>query len=458
VDDFNLVDGWWVVDPNATSIARGAKAPTIDYGPQIFPPKTYFDPELAVREREQFWPKTWTSAGRTQDVQNIGDYFTYELGSESFLIVRTSEQEVKAFFNVCPHRGNRIAHNDCGHVKKFTCSFHAWEFGLDGNLQKITDEELFDPKVIADRPGLKEIRCELWGGFVFINMNLEAEPLLQFLDCIPEHLAPYDLDNYRIFKEVEIEFNSNWKTAVDAFIEIYHVHSLHPELLAVAEEKKVQHDLFPNGHSRSIVPEGLVSHRVRDRPKDLNLALGSMLRQFNVDPNDYTGPADNVREFLIGAKRKWAAENGLDWSEIGDQQLNDLWSYFVFPNMTINILEPTLIIQRWIPHPTDPLKCRYVVQTLFPIVKDPTTPLLDITNQATENELVVFDPNERPERIRNPTINELGYVLNQDVEQLRQQQQGLMSRAFAGMRFSKQEARIPHYWAEMNRYLSGEKG
>ena len=73
-----------------------------------------------------------------------------------------------------------------------------------------------------------------WGGFVFINMNTHAEPLAKFLDVIPEHLAPYNLEKFRVFKDYEIEFNTNWKTAVDAFIEIYHVHSLHPELLALA--------------------------------------------------------------------------------------------------------------------------------------------------------------------------------------------------------------------------------
>ena len=457
MDNFCFIDGNWVVDPSATSVARGAKAPPVDYDVAIKSPKSYYDPELAKVEEERLWPRLWTMAGRVQDAENVGDYFTFEQGPESFLIVRESEEEIKAYYNVCPHRGNRIAHNEFGTASKFTCSFHSWEFGLDGSLQKITDEELFDKRVICDRPGLKPVRCETWGGFVFINMDPDAKPLLDYLDCIPEHLAPYHLEGYRLFKDVEIEFNTNWKTAVDAFIEVYHVHSLHSELEALAETKKCQHDLFPNGHSRSLIPECLVSHRVDPRPTEVNEALKMMMRQIDVDPADYVGPADNIREFMIKAKRKWGEDNGVDLSEFTDAQLNDLWSYFIFPNMTLNMTESVCIVQRWIPHPTDPLKCRYSVQTMFPRLKDPSKPMLDITNQATDDQFVVMDPDHRPERVKTDNGMDLGYVLNQDIEQLQQQQRGLRSRSFDGMRFSSQESRIPHYWAEMQRYLDGTK-
>jgi carnitine monooxygenase subunit len=231
---------------------------------------------------------------------------------------------------------------------------------------------------------------------------------------------------------------------------------MHPELLVLAEEKKAQHDLFANGHSRSIVPEGLVSSRITDRPSEFNPALKTMLRQYGVDPASYNGPLDNVREFLIGPKRRWAKENGLDFDGLSDQQLKDLWSYSVFPNLTLNMTESVCIVQQWIPHPTDPLKRIYKVQTLFPVLNDPAKTLLDITNQATEQEFVTMD--HRPQRIRTTNGMDLGYVLSQDIEQLQQQQRGIRSRAFDGMRFGGQEIRIPHYWAEMARYFSGQRG
>jgi hypothetical protein len=94
---------------------------------------------------------------------------------------------------------------------------------------------------------------------------------------------------------------------------------------------------------------------------------------------------------------------------------------------------------------------------MFPRLKDPSKPMLDITNQATDDQFVVMDPDHRPERLKTENGMDLGYVLNQDIEQLQQQQRGLRSRSFDGMRFSSQESRIPHYWAEMQRYLDGTK-
>jgi phenylpropionate dioxygenase-like ring-hydroxylating dioxygenase large terminal subunit len=453
-----FMDGAWVVDVEADTVAHGAKVPNPPYEPEVLPPTSYYDPELFKREQEDFWPKVWTMAGRVTDVAEVGDYFTYELGPESFIIVRSSPDEIKAFYNVCPHRGNRIAYNDMGHTSDFTCSFHSWQFSLDGKLKRITDEELFHPKVICDRPGLKDVRCEIWAGFVFINMNPDAAPLLDSLGVIPEHLGPYNIQNFRIFKDYEIEFNTNWKTAVDAFIEVYHVHSLHSELEALAETKLCQHDLFDKGHSRSIIPEGVVSHRVEPQPADLNPALAVMLKQYGVDPATYDGPPNDVRDYLVPFKRKWGEENGVDFSGLTDLQLKTLYSYHLFPNMTLNLFESVCIVQRWLPHATDPLKCTYSVQTMFPLLNDPSKTLLDITNQAQEDEFVTMDPNHRPPRIKTTNGMDLGYVLNQDIEQLQQQQRGIRSRAFDGMRFSAQEIRIPHYRDEIDRYISGEKG
>jgi hypothetical protein len=95
---------------------------------------------------------------------------------------------------------------------------------------------------------------------------------------------------------------------------------------------------------------------------------------------------------------------------------------------------------------------------MFPLLNDPSKTLLDITNQAQEDEFVTMDPNHRPPRIKTTNGMDLGYVLNQDIEQLQQQQRGIRSRAFDGMRFSAQEIRIPHYRDEIDRYISGEKG
>src|SRR3546814_5778410 len=98
--------------------------------------------------------KIWTLAGFVCDIPHVGDYFRYDLGAESFLIVRSETDRIQAFYNVCPHRGNQIVTSDFGTVRDvFTCAFHGWSFGINGDLQSISDEETYRPEVIAHRPG-----------------------------------------------------------------------------------------------------------------------------------------------------------------------------------------------------------------------------------------------------------------------------------------------------------------
>src|SRR3546814_8700581 len=115
----------------------------------------------------------------------------------------------QAFYNVCPHRGNQIVTSDFGTVHDgYTCAFHGWSFGINGDLQSISDEETYRPEVIAHRPGLKEVACDIWNGFVFISMNPAPEPLTDFLGVIVDHLKPYPIDRFRRSEEHTSELQS----------------------------------------------------------------------------------------------------------------------------------------------------------------------------------------------------------------------------------------------------------
>ena len=104
-------------------------------------------------EWQKLWPRVWLLAGVASDIPEEGDYFTFAVGAEEFVLVRQADASVKAFYNVCPHRGNRVVLNERGSVPRFTCAFHGWQFGCNGKLERITDEETFNPKLIAHRPG-----------------------------------------------------------------------------------------------------------------------------------------------------------------------------------------------------------------------------------------------------------------------------------------------------------------
>ena len=167
----------YIIYPDDSSGDAGKKAPYVDHGTALIPPERYYSKEEADRELEKMWTRVWCFAGVAQDVKNVGDYFTYELGRESFIVVRSAPNTIKAFYNVCPHRANRLAYGEMGHIedgKSFYCNFHGWRFNIDGSLRTIKDQHLFRSETVCDVHALKEVRCEVWNSLIFINMDPRA--------------------------------------------------------------------------------------------------------------------------------------------------------------------------------------------------------------------------------------------------------------------------------------------
>ncbi|TDJ17766.1 MAG: Rieske (2Fe-2S) protein, partial [Gammaproteobacteria bacterium] len=160
---YNFRDGW-IVNPDAPADSLEAKVPYVDNGTARIDAERFYSREWVAREWERLWTRVWLIAGVVSDVQEPGDYFTFDLGRENILVTRTDSGDIKAFYNVCQHRGKRLISNELGSVPRFTCAFHSWQYALDGSLERITDEDTFRPEVICHRPGLREIRCETQAG------------------------------------------------------------------------------------------------------------------------------------------------------------------------------------------------------------------------------------------------------------------------------------------------------
>jgi hypothetical protein len=201
-----------------------------------------------------------------------------------------------------------------------------------------------------------------------------------------------------------------------------------------------------------LAPWGIISARDQ-MPGELTPGLKLVLKMFDVDPAAYQGPADSVRAILVEAKRRWGSKYGVDFSGLTDSQLLDLCNPHFFPNMTLQLQESSVMLQMWRPHATDPEKCIYTVMTLLPVLNDPDHALVDISSVGQDAGVVTFDPQARPPRKWVTDGRELGFIINQDVQQIPILQQGLRSRAFKGMRFGDQEIRLRHYLKEIDRYL-----
>ena len=167
----------WLIDPKAGTGNLEAKQPFIDNGLDVYHPSRYYSAEFMQREWTNMWTRCWLIAGVETDIPEAGDYSVFRLLRESIVIVRQQDGSVKAFYNVCPHRGNQIVLNDRGSVKQFTCTFHSWQFGLDGKCKHITDEDTVNPNLLTQRPRLGNIQCTTYAGLVFINLDEKAAPL-----------------------------------------------------------------------------------------------------------------------------------------------------------------------------------------------------------------------------------------------------------------------------------------
>ncbi|MBT5007148.1 MAG: Rieske (2Fe-2S) protein, partial [Halieaceae bacterium] len=130
------------INPDASADSLEAKQPDVDNGTACYSKEGYFTTEYMAREWNKLWTDTWLIAGVISDIPKVGDYFLFDVGEESIIVTRT-EDGVKAFYNVCSHRGAKLVWNERGSKKVFVCPFHSWSFHHTGELRKITDEDTF---------------------------------------------------------------------------------------------------------------------------------------------------------------------------------------------------------------------------------------------------------------------------------------------------------------------------
>ena len=450
----NVVESWQI-DPHAGPDNLEAKQPFIDNGLEIMDPARYYSKEFMALEWECLWTRTWLIAGIETDIPEAGDYTLYRLKHESVIVVRQKDGSVKAMYNACAHRGNQITQNDRGTVDQFTCGFHSWRYGLDGQCTGLTDGKTFNPKLIKQRPKLKAVHCETYAGLIFINLDDNPPPLKDRIGLPEGYLEAYQLDKMHCVRHVVSEWAANWKSGVDAFYETYHLHVVHPETQDVMDDMGVQVDVYPHGSSRMLVPIGVKTQRQSDQ-ESMNPSLQYMLSEANIDAQKFDGTAADVRPAIQQAKRERSDRLGLGYERFTDGQLTDSWATGVFPNVQIGLHPEGAFLMRFMPHPTDPEKFTYDTMTLVRPVDDPdySVPGWMGLPEGTDTSGKV-----RPD-IEYVPIGEapnLGQVLDQDSELLPIVQRGIRSKGFDGAIWGEQEQRLRHFHVELNRYIDGEK-
>ena len=190
------------------------------------PAEFYTSAAVYARDLETILFRSWIYAGHVSQLPAVGSYFLVELGSESFIVVRSADDAIRAFANVCRHRGSRVCLESSGQVRAFVCPYHAWAYELDGRLRsRRAMPEGFDPAGY----GLKTVRCEIFQGLVFISLDADVPDLATGLEPVAPAYAIYDLENARVAHQDTYTVDANWKLTIENFMECYHCAPAHVE-------------------------------------------------------------------------------------------------------------------------------------------------------------------------------------------------------------------------------------
>jgi phenylpropionate dioxygenase-like ring-hydroxylating dioxygenase large terminal subunit len=195
----------------------------------------YSDPDVLRRELERIFRTSWQYAGPAEDVAEPGAYFTCEVGEMPVVVVRGRDEELRAFLNVCRHRGSVLVEGS-GRRETLQCRYHAWTYDLDGRLRAAPRAQR-EPGFETDAIALLEFRVEIWGPLVFVCADDGTPPLEEHLGALPDHLAAggVDVESLRFRRRGDFELDCNWKIAVENYLECYHCQVAHPGFSAVVD-------------------------------------------------------------------------------------------------------------------------------------------------------------------------------------------------------------------------------
>jgi phenylpropionate dioxygenase-like ring-hydroxylating dioxygenase large terminal subunit len=433
--------------------------------PLTFPVEAYISREYAEAEGDRLWSKVWQHAGRLEEIPETGSYITYDIGNDSILVVRTGPEEIKAYHNVCPHRGRKLVdtpdgkNGACGKTPRFVCGFHAWTFGLDGQAVHIIDKDDWQGALSPARTCLSEVKVDVWGGWIWINMDPDCIPLRDYLEPAASLLDPFAFEKMRYRFRQWVVFECNWKVALEAFMEPYHVAGTHPQLTKYgdfyawsAAQGLHGNDGYDARNQEADSAATTTVHRT-GKGADARVMMGEMQKEFwetvgasttqilvdaaarLVDELPEGTPAQEVHcHWLDSCKADYAAL-GIDWPDISDEQMAKAGlAWHVFPNMGI-LQGPTFALcYRTRPYGTDPDKCIYEAYAIerFP------------EGKAPETEWVHAEPTKENWRM----------VIAQDFSNMVAVQKGLKSRGFRGnLPNPYQERKVTNLHRNLARYM-----
>ncbi|WP_428981610.1 aromatic ring-hydroxylating oxygenase subunit alpha [Novosphingobium album (ex Liu et al. 2023)] len=410
-----------------------------------YPTEAFLSKEYLEAEKRLLWPRVWQMVERESDLPNPGDWMTYNVADESIIVLRKDDGTLRAFHNVCPHRGRQLVsvpdgvHSVRGNNRKtFICGFHGWTFDLDGQNIYILDPQDWHGKLTPEMTCLSDVKVDTWGGYIYINMDPDSVSLKEWMGRAGEILDHFELAKMHYKWRQWAIYNCNWKTAIEAFLEPYHVAGTHTQLLAYGNYYALsrQYGLHSVSSYDTRAPEFQMSESSgttrAGKGDDARRSTYELIRE-NYETVNYsastetlvaaasrlvdelpegTPPQEVIAHWMASAKRDDAAR-GVIWPEVPPEIMAEAGlAWGLFPNQNILHGVTFALCYRVRPYKDDPDKCVFESYALerFP------------EGEVPETEWVYADP----------TGENWGSVLAQDFSNMEFVQKGMKSSGFRG--------------------------
>jgi phenylpropionate dioxygenase-like ring-hydroxylating dioxygenase large terminal subunit len=429
-----------------TPIGNGQQA-----APGIVPAENYISADFAKREAETLWNRVWQMACREEEIPKVGDYYTYDIVDQSIIVIRVAADEIKAYHNVCPHRGRTITEG-CGHAARLFCKYHGWSWQLDGRIAKVIDRHEWPAEQLTDDDlNLVPVKVGRWSGWVYINLDPDSISLEEHLAPAKSFLDPFDIGGMNYHWRKSTIMNCNWKVALEAFNEGYHVQTTHNQMLRYFDDwtQSYAHGRHSHFGYWEAMPMGSRSPRltggeptedirpgIRDYMEDMAATLnaGSSVQTVHAARRvmQEVPPGTPAMEVLMKFGQfiyEHAIALGLKWPDISPEQMRAAGiDWHLFPNQ-IMLMGPTgLLGYRARPFGNDPDKCIWDVYSLqrYPEGGAPV-----VTQEWSQD---------------HTDKDFWGLILTQDYSNMAEVQKGMKSMGFKGARPNpKQEVAVLNF-------------
>jgi len=390
----------------------------------------------------QMWTKVWQFACREEEISEPGDIHVYDVGDISVLIVRTENNAIRAYYNSCTHRGTQLCSTDANQ-KKIRCPYHGFTWNLEGKLTDVPCRWDF-PQIQGNSHNLRDVRSSTWGGFVFINLDPEAQPLEDYLEVIPEHLSRRRFEDMYIAGKYRKILPANWKASLEAFVESLHVAETHGQLSEFTDDINTKYDLYGKNVSRFVTVFGAASASLNKKYSEQDI----IDRFFeNLSPGDVVPQLEEgmtARAFMVSRARENIVNLVGRDEVISDTELVDAIQYSIFPNIILFRSVGFPVVYRFLPNGNDPESSIFDFYIMRYVPEGEERPYpAEVVDMGDRS---FIDLPELPDW--------LGLVYDQDVSNLRLQQKGLKVCPSVDVTLSSyHENRIRHYHKTLMEYL-----